>query len=82
MPIEQMDPAVMAGYGELCGWTLARAHARTGDRSAIAAYLGDSARFEQAVTDFAVTYADQTVRDHAALAAAVASGRLQARTGV
>jgi uncharacterized protein (DUF2252 family) len=82
MPIEQMDPAVMAGYGELCGWTLARAHARTGDRSAIAAYLGDSARFEQAVTDFAVTYADQTVRDHAALAAAVASGRIQARTGV
>ena len=81
-PVEQMDPAVMAGYGELCGWTLARAHARTGDRFAIAAYLGGSARFEQAVADFGLTYADQTVRDHAALAEAVASGRAQATPGV
>ena len=81
-PIEQMDPAVMTSYGALCGWTLARAHARTGDRAAIAAYLGSSARFEQAVTDFAVAYAAQTVRDHAALAAAVADGRVEARSGV
>jgi uncharacterized protein (DUF2252 family) len=81
-PIEQFDPAVMAGYAALCGWTLARAHARTGDRIAIAAYLGGSPRFEEAVTDFAVTYADQTVRDHAALAGAVADGRVQARAGV
>jgi uncharacterized protein (DUF2252 family) len=81
-PIEQFDPAVMTGYGELCGWTLARAHARTGDRIAIAAYLGGSSRFEKAVTGFAVTYADQTVRDHAALAGAVADGRIQAQTGV
>ncbi len=81
-PIEQMDHKVMAAYGELCGWTLARAHARTGDRAAIAAYLGGSERFEQAVTAFAFTYADQTIRDHAALAAAVADGRVQARTGV
>jgi len=72
----------MAGYGELCGWTLARAHARTGDRFAIAAYLGGSARFEQAVADFGLTYADQTVRDRAALAEAVASGRAQATPGV
>jgi hypothetical protein len=81
-PIEQFDPAVMASYAELCGWTLARAHARTGDRIAIAAYLGGSSRFEEAVTGFAVTYADQTVRDHAALADAVADGRIQAETGV
>ena len=81
-PIEQMDPEVMAGYGELCGWTLARAHARTGDRIAIAAYLGGSARFEEAVADFGASYADQTVRDHAALADAVASGRAQATPAV
>ncbi|HEY2241036.1 MAG TPA: DUF2252 domain-containing protein [Streptosporangiaceae bacterium] len=81
-PIEQFDPAVMAGYAGLCGWTLARAHARTGDRVAIAAYLGGSTRFEEAVTDFAVSYADQTIHDHAALAAAVADGRVQARMGV
>ncbi|HJY56501.1 MAG TPA: DUF2252 family protein, partial [Streptosporangiaceae bacterium] len=81
-PIEQMDPATMAGYGELCGWTLARAHARTGDRFAIAAYLGGSARFEKAVADFGASYADQTVRDRAALADAVASGRTQATSGL
>jgi uncharacterized protein (DUF2252 family) len=81
-PIEQMDPATMAGYGELCGWTLARAHARSGDRFAIAAYLGGSARFEEAVADFGASYADQTVRDHAALADAVTSGRAQATPGV
>ena len=81
-PIEQMDPATMAGYGELCGWTLARAHARSGDRFAIAGYLGSSARFEEAVADFGASYADQTVRDHAALADAVASGRAQATPGV
>jgi uncharacterized protein (DUF2252 family) len=81
-PIEQMDPATMGGYGELCGWTLARAHARTGDRFAIAAYLGGSARFEKAVADFGASYADQTVRDRAALADAVASGRTQATSGV
>jgi uncharacterized protein (DUF2252 family) len=81
-PIEQMDPATMADYGELCGWTLARAHARTGDRFAIAAYLGGSARFEKAVADFGASYADQTVRDYAALADAVASGRTQATPGV
>ena len=81
-PIEQMDPTVMSGYAELCGWTLARAHARTGDRFAISAYLGGSARFEEAVADFGASYADQTVRDHAALADAVASGRAQATPAV
>src|SRR6266566_4063465 len=81
-PIEQMDPAAMVTYGELCGWTLARAHARTGDRFAIAAYLGASGKFGQAVADFGETYADQTERDHTALAEAVASGRAQATMGV
>lgn len=62
--------------------TLARAHARTGDRFAITAYLGGSGKFEQAVADFGVSYADQTERDHAALANAAASGLVEARTGV
>jgi uncharacterized protein (DUF2252 family) len=81
-PIERMGPAEMADYGELCGWTLARAHARTGDRFAIAAYLGGSGKFEQAVADFGVSYADQNERDHAALSEAAASGRVEARPGV
>jgi uncharacterized protein (DUF2252 family) len=81
-PIERMGPAQLSDYGQLCGWTLARAHARTGDRFAIAAYLGGSAKFDQAVADFAVSYADQNERDHAALADAVASGRAEAKTGV
>jgi hypothetical protein len=77
-----MNAAAMAGYGRLCGWTLARAHARTGDRIAIAAYLGGSDKFDQAVAGFAETYADQNERDHAALADAVASGRMQAQVGI
>ena len=80
--IEGMNAAAMTDYGRLCGWTLARAHARTGDRIAIAAYLCGSDTFDQAVTDFGETYADQTERDHAALADAVASGRVQAQAGV
>ncbi len=77
-PIERMAAAELSDYGELCAWTLARAHARTGDRFAIAAYLGGSAKFDQAIAGFAESYADQTERDHAALAEAVASGRAQA----
>ena len=80
--IEDMNAAAMTGYGRLCGWTLARAHARTGDRIAIAAYLGGSDKFDQAMAEFGETYADQTERDHAALAAAVASGRVQAQMGI
>ena len=79
--IEDMNAAAMTGYGRLCGWTLARAHARTGDRIAIAAYLGRSDKFDQAIAEFSETYADQTERDHAALADAVASGRVQAQMG-
>ena len=77
--IEAMNAAAMTGYGRLCGWTLA--HARTGDRIAIASYLGGSDKFDQAVAEFGETYADQTERDHAALAEAVASGRVQAEAG-
>ena len=80
--IEGMNAAAMTDYGRLCGWTLARAHARTGDRTAIAAYLGGSDTFDQAMAGFGETYADQTERDHAALADAVASGRVQAQAGV
>ena len=76
--IEQLRPAGLGAYGALCGWTLARAHARSGDRAAIAAYLGRSDRFDRAVARFATTYADLTERDHAALGAAVAAGRVEA----
>ena len=72
----------MAVYAGLCGWTLARAHARSGDRIAIAAYLGKSVAFDSAVADFAETYADQNELDHAALAAAVKDGRAQAEPGL
>jgi 2-keto-4-pentenoate hydratase len=68
----------MQAYARLCGWTLARAHARTGDRIAIAAYLGKSDRFDHAVAEFAEAYADVTERDHGALQAAVADGRVDA----
>jgi hypothetical protein len=80
--IELMRPQSMELYAQLCGWTLARAHARSGDRIAISAYLGGSARFDNAVADFAEAYADLNERDHAALAAAVAEGRVQAQSGV
>jgi uncharacterized protein (DUF2252 family) len=81
-PVDTMDPRTMEVYARLCGWTLARAHARAGDRIAIAAYLGGSATFDDAVADFAAGYADLNARDHAALVDAVADGRVAARTGV
>ncbi len=80
--IDAMVPRGMGLYGELCGWTLARAHARSGDRIAIAAYLGASDAFDQAVTQFAAAYADQNERDHQALVDAVASGRIVAEQGL
>ena len=81
-PIELMLPRGMAVYAGLCGWTLARAHARSGDRVALAAYLGKTDKFDTAIAEFAETYADQNERDHAALAAAVAEGRAEARSGL
>ena len=81
-PIEQMVPKAMTIYARLCGWTLARAHARSGDRVALAAYLGGSAAFDEAIADFAETYADQNERDYAALQAAVKDGRAEATTEI
>jgi uncharacterized protein (DUF2252 family) len=77
---EAMVPRGMRLYGQLCGWTLARAHARSGDRIAIAAYLGASDTFDQAITKFAGAYADQNAKDHEALLAAVKSGRIMAES--
>ena len=82
VPIEQMVPEGMTVYARLCGWTLARAHARSGDRIALAAYLGRSAKFDQAIADFAETYADQNELDYAALQAAVKDGKAQATTEI
>ena len=70
--IGRQDPATMAIYGQLCGWTLARGHARSGDRIAIAAYLGGGSAFDEAMADFATSYADQTERDYERFSAAVA----------
>jgi uncharacterized protein (DUF2252 family) len=78
----QMVPAGLVAYGRFCGWTLARAHARTGDRIAIAAYLGSSDVFDRALVEFAEAYADRNERDHDALVSAVKDGRVQAETGV
>ncbi|MEV6311784.1 DUF2252 domain-containing protein [Streptomyces sp. NPDC051840] len=75
---ELMVPRDMGAFGELCGTTLARAHARSGDRIAIAAYLGRSDVFDRALQEFAELYADQNERDHRALVGAVAAGRLPA----
>jgi uncharacterized protein (DUF2252 family) len=80
--IEQMAPAGMATYGRLCGWTLARAHARSGDRVAIAAYLGKGTGFDRAIVEFSREYAERNERDYEALAAAVQSGRIKAETGL
>jgi uncharacterized protein (DUF2252 family) len=80
--IEQMIPKGMAMYGQLCGWTLARAHARSGDRIAIAAYLGGGSAFDRAILEFAGAYAEQNQRDYEALRAAVESGRITAAEGL
>jgi uncharacterized protein (DUF2252 family) len=80
--VEAMDPTALKLYGGLCGATLARAHARSGDRMAIAAYLGRGDRFDRAIADFAEIYADQNERDHRALLDAIEAGRLEARSGV
>jgi len=79
--VEEMSPDELVIYAGLCGWALARAHARSGDRVRIAGYLGKSERFDTAVADFAEAYADQNERDHAALCAAVSSGRLPSEAG-
>ncbi len=80
--IESMTPSGLTWYASACGSTLARAHARSGDAVAIAAYLGGSAAFDRALTSFAESYADQNERDYAALKEAVAAGRITAETGL
>jgi uncharacterized protein (DUF2252 family) len=80
--VETLLPDGMRDYGEVCGWTLGRAHARSGDRVALAAYLGSGAAFDVAVREFAEAYADQNERDHHALVAAIGSGAITAQTGV
>jgi uncharacterized protein (DUF2252 family) len=79
---ELAQPANFGTYARLCGWTLARAHARSGDRIAIASYLGKSDAFDQAVADFAAVYADLNERDHEALAQAGRDGRIKVESGV
>jgi uncharacterized protein (DUF2252 family) len=80
--VEAMRASAWPGYAEMCAWVLARAHARSGDRIAIAGYLGTSDVFDRAIADFAAAYAEQNLRDFAALAEAVDSGRVRATTGV
>ncbi len=77
-----LTPTTLALYGRICGWTLARTHARSGDRIAIASYLGTGAQFDRAVTEFAVDYADQNERDYTEFMTAVKKGTLQAVMGV
>jgi hypothetical protein len=80
--IETIRPEGLAAYAEACGWILARAHARSGDRVAIAAYLGKSDAFDRAIAAFATAYADLNERDHQSLVQAVADRRVSATEGV
>jgi uncharacterized protein (DUF2252 family) len=82
LDVSTMIPAGLRAYGQVCGWTLARAHARSGDRIAIAAYLGNSDVFDRAIAQFATAYADQNERDHQALVDAAATGRITAEHGL
>ncbi|TCK36323.1 uncharacterized protein (DUF2252 family) [Paraburkholderia sp. BL8N3] len=78
LPIEGASAVQLKRYAELCGWTLARAHAKSGDAATISGYLGKSDTFDEAIGAFSVAYADQTERDHAALVKAVRDGRVEA----
>jgi uncharacterized protein (DUF2252 family) len=80
--VESMAPVALSFYAGICGWTLARAHARSGDPIAIAAYLGKGDKFDRSISDFAQRYADQNEQDYQAFADAIHSGRLQALDGV
>jgi len=76
--VESLDPHGLEVYARICGWTLARAHARSGDRFAIAAYLGHGEAFDRAICSFSADYAEQNLRDHQALLDAIDSGRVAA----
>ena len=80
--VETMDVAALTVYAELCGWTLARAHSRSGDAIAIAGYLGKSDVFDRALARFAELYADQNERDYEAVKEAAASGRIEVVSGL
>jgi uncharacterized protein (DUF2252 family) len=80
--IESMDPDRMKLYARLCGWTLARAHARSGDRVAIASYLGKGEKFDRAMCDFAEAYADQNEADYKQFTKAISTGELKAEEGI
>jgi thiamine monophosphate kinase len=80
--VETMTPKMLRQYAELCGTALARAHARSGDRIAVAGYLGKADTFDRAVADFALHYADQTALDHALLTAAISDGDIAATHGI
>jgi predicted alpha/beta hydrolase len=80
--VEAMIPLGLMYYARICGWTLARAHARSGDPIAIAEYLGGSDAFDTSITDFSQRYADQNERDYEKFVNAVKSGRLEAVEGV
>jgi hypothetical protein len=77
-PTEGATPRLIRRFADLCGWTLARAHAKSGDAAAISGYLGKTDAFDEAIGKFALSYADQNERDHAALKAAVKAGRIKA----
>jgi hypothetical protein len=79
--VEAMTPLALALYARICGWTLARAHARSGDPIAIATYLGEDDQFDRSISDFAERYADQNELDYQAFADAIRSGRLEALEG-
>ena len=80
--VEDMSPTALGFYGQLCGWTLARAHARSGDPVSISEYLGDGDAFDRAIADFSKRYATQNERDYQEFVGAVRSGRLEAQEGV
>lgn len=80
--VDALSPSAVGIYAEACGWTLARAHARSGDRVAIAAYLGGGDALDLAIVGFAKAYADQNERDHAALGDAAKAGRVIAEEGI
>lgn len=81
-PVDVMDAVALASYGELCGWALARAHARSGDAITIGSYLGAADKFDRAMTAFAERYADQNERDYLALRRAADTGRVPVQAGV
>jgi hypothetical protein len=80
--VDHMAPETLGIYAQMCGWTLARAHARSGDAIAMGAYLGAGDRFDKAMCEFAASYADQNQTDFESLTRAIADGTIQAVSGV